>query len=110
MQAERRFVVGNEMLLTASASLGWRHAFADTHSATYMLAGGTAFTVAGVPVASDMLTMNAGLTLDVSKTTMIDFSYGLLLGDSAHPHPLKGAWVERFSRRKLSGVRSAEHT
>src|SRR3546814_8923446 len=37
MQAERRFVVGNEMLLTASASLGWRHAFADTPSATYML-------------------------------------------------------------------------
>src|SRR3546814_8531780 len=37
MQAERRFVVGNEMLLTASASLGWRHAFADTPSDTYML-------------------------------------------------------------------------
>jgi uncharacterized protein with beta-barrel porin domain len=36
--ASQKFVVGDAMLLTADGGLGWRHAFADTPSATHSLA------------------------------------------------------------------------
>ncbi|MDB5598312.1 MAG: hypothetical protein JWN71_356 [Xanthobacteraceae bacterium] len=96
LQAARQFVVGDAELLTASGSLGWRHAFADNPAATYALAGGSSFSVVGTPVESDMLAVNASLTHDVSANSMIDFSYDGLLGESAQIHSLKGTWAMRF--------------
>lgn len=94
--AERQFAVGDDVLLTASGSLGWRHSYADTPAATYAFAGGPGFSVVGAAVASDMVALNAGLTHDVSATTMIDLSYDGLLGESAQTHSLKGTWAMRF--------------
>jgi outer membrane autotransporter protein len=96
VQAERQFFVAYDKVLTAGASLGWRHAFADTPGATYALGRSSSFSVVGAPVASDMLAPNASLTLNVSKTTMIDLSYDGLLGESAQTHSLNGTWATRF--------------
>ena len=48
--ADRKFVVGDGMLLTAKGAIGWRHAFAGTPSVTRTLAGGTSFSVVGTPI------------------------------------------------------------
>ncbi len=96
MGIERQFSVGDEVLLTASGSLGWRHTYDDTPAATYTLAGGTGFSVVGAAVASDMVALNASLSHDVSATTMIDLSYDGLLGENAQTHSLKGTWAMRF--------------
>jgi outer membrane autotransporter protein len=96
LQAERQFMVGGANVLTASGSMGWRHAFADTPVSTYALAGGPSFSVVGAPIAREMLALNASLSHDVSATSMVDVSYDGLLGEDAQVHALKGTWAMRF--------------
>jgi outer membrane autotransporter protein len=84
------------MLLTASGSVGWQHAFADRPSATHKLAGGTSFAVLGTPVVSDMLVLNAGLNLDVSANATLHLTYDGQVGGGAQTHALKAAWNSTF--------------
>jgi autotransporter-associated beta strand protein len=96
VNASQDFVVGDSMLLTADGGLGWRHAFADTASATNSLAGGTSFTVLGAPMASDMVVVDAGLNLDVSAATTLNLNYAGQFGVGTQTHGLKATWNGKF--------------
>ncbi len=90
------FIVGDGMLLTATGTLGWRHAFADAPAATNSLAGGSSFGVTGMPVVSDMFMLGAGFNLDVSPTAMLDISYDGQFGGTTQVHALQGTWSSKF--------------
>ncbi|TGV55499.1 autotransporter outer membrane beta-barrel domain-containing protein [bacterium M00.F.Ca.ET.141.01.1.1] len=61
---------------TARGTLGWRHAFGDvTPTSTFAFAGGDAFAIAGVPVASDSAVIEAGFDLQMSTNATLGLSY-----------------------------------
>ena len=93
---EQQFVVGNDMLLTASGSIGWRHAFAETPISTHQFGAGPSFTIAGKPVASDLLTLGAGLALDVGGGVNLDLTYTGQVGGGTQAHALQGVWSQQF--------------
>ena len=93
---EQQFVVGQDMLLTASGSVGWRHAFADTPISVHRFGTGPSFNITGQPVASDVLTLGAGLALDVGGGTSIDLTYGGQIGSGTQTHGLQGTWAKQF--------------
>jgi outer membrane autotransporter protein len=61
---------------TAHAMLGWRHAFGDTTPlSTFTFAGGNAFTIAGVPIARDAASVDAGVDVALSRAATLGVSY-----------------------------------
>jgi len=93
---DRQFVVGGDMLLTASGSLGWRHAFANQSATTHAFSTGSGFAVLGAPIASDLVVLNAGLTLDVSATTTLDLTYDGQIGGGTQTHAIKASYSNGF--------------
>jgi fibronectin-binding autotransporter adhesin len=61
----------------AHASLGWQHAWGDTHSTVTMqlLSGSNAFTVQGVPVARNAMAITAGLRILATPKLSLDATY-----------------------------------
>ena len=96
VSADRKFVVGDDMLLTATASLGWRHAFADASGSTHTLTGGTTFSTVGTPVVADTLLFGAGLNLDMSAYNTLNLVYDGQAGGNSQSHALTGTWSTRF--------------
>jgi len=69
---------------TLRSTLGWRHAFGDTTPlASFTLAGGPLFTVAGVPIARDALVLDVGLDVAIAKNATLGISYDGQYGGSA---------------------------
>ncbi|HEX7848794.1 MAG TPA: autotransporter-associated beta strand repeat-containing protein [Sphingomonas sp.] len=68
---------------TLRAGAGWRHAFGDAAPVTALRyrAGGSAFTIAGLPAARDAATIDAGLDIAISGRTSIGLSYGGQFGN-----------------------------
>ena len=93
---EQQFVVGEDMLLTASGSVGWRHAFADTPISVGRFGAGPSFNITGQPVASDVFTLGAGLALDVGSGTNLNLNYGGQIGSGTQTHGLQGTWAKEF--------------
>lgn len=84
------------MLLTASGSIGWRHAFAETPPSTHRFGTGPSFTITGQPATSDLLTLGTGLALDVGGGTKLDLTYTGQIGGGTQTHALQGIWSQRF--------------
>ncbi|MBB5041095.1 autotransporter domain-containing protein [Shinella fusca] len=62
--------------LMVNGMLGWRHAFGGgTPESTMRFAGGTRFTIAGVPVVRDAAVFQAGLDLAITSNTTLGASY-----------------------------------
>lgn len=77
--------------------LGWRHAFGDTATeVTQAFAGANAFTVAGAPIAKDALTIEAGLTFDLSTNATLGLAYQAQIANQAQDHGLKAQFNVRF--------------
>jgi outer membrane autotransporter protein len=77
--------------------LGWRHAFNGvTPIAELAFAGGTPFTIAGVPIARDALVLEAGLDTAWSNDVAVGISYSGQYAGSASEHGVKGRAVKRF--------------
>lgn len=93
---EQQFVVGKDMLLTASGSVGWRHGFVETPISVNRFGAGPAFAVTGRSAASDVLTLGAGLALDVGGGINLDVTYDGQIGTGTQTHALQGAWAKRF--------------
>ncbi len=86
-----------EMSATARGSLGWRHAFGDiTPVSMVSLAGGNAFSIAGVPIAADAAVAEAGFDLHVNGRTTIGLSYGGQFGSGAIDQSVRGDLIVRF--------------
>ncbi|MBA4613540.1 autotransporter domain-containing protein [Stappia taiwanensis] len=68
---------------------GWQHAFGDiTPDATHALVGGSAFTVTGVPLATDAAIIEAGLNLGLEAGAVLGLSYNGQIAGDAQSHSL----------------------
>jgi outer membrane autotransporter protein len=73
--------------LKATAALGWRHAFGDLIPLSGLaLAGSDRFTVAGLPVARDAATVDAGLDLAIGDTIALGIAYNGQFGSGIADH------------------------
>ncbi len=91
-----QLVVGDDMLLTASASLGWQHAFAASPDASLALSNGIPISVTGNAAANDVAAFASGLNLDLSDTSALDLRYNGLIGSQSQTHALVGTWTTKF--------------
>ena len=88
-------MVGADTLLTASGSVGWRHAIADSPISVYQFGTGPSFTVTGKPATGDMLALGAGLGFDIGGGSNLDFTYAGQIGGGPRTHALQGTWSQR---------------
>jgi fibronectin-binding autotransporter adhesin len=79
-----------------SASLGWRHAFANAPAASLSFAGGTAFTVYGVPVTRDALALQAGFDVRLGATSQLGLRYDGQFGSGGMENAFKASFSTRF--------------
>ncbi|MDZ5698732.1 autotransporter outer membrane beta-barrel domain-containing protein [Chelativorans sp. M5D2P16] len=97
LRASTELVMGEASNARLSGMIGWRHAFGDTPTATNtFVAGGDAFTVAGVPLARDALILEAGLDLDITPEATLSFAYSGQLGSGVSDHSIKANLGVRF--------------
>ena len=96
LRIDRSFLVGDDMLLTARASLGWRHGSSSNPDSTSALAGAPAFVVSTASAARDLAVLSAGLSLDINATSTINLSYDGQLGGDSQTHALKASWAMQF--------------
>jgi len=89
-------LMGDGILVTATASLGWQHSFAGTADASLSLAGGGPFVVSGTAPQTDVAALAAGLNLDLSDQTALDFAYDAQIGAGSQTHALTGTWTTKF--------------
>lgn len=98
LRAEHDLHVGESGTLTASAGVAWQHAF-DPGAPRRDLAfasGGSAFTVAGVPVARDSLLLEGGLAWQMSNGATLSAHYNGVLGGANQSHAVKGSVAFTF--------------
>lgn len=83
---------------TLRGMLGWRHAFGDiTPTTTYQFAaGGSPFTVSGLPIAEDALVMDVGLDMALNEEASLGVFYSAQLGDSAQDQSVRGTLNWKF--------------
>lgn len=75
---------------TLSGMLGWRHAFGDTTpTSSHAFAGSDSFLIAGVPIASDAVVIEAGLDLNLGPGATLGLAYAGQLAADAREHGVK---------------------
>lgn len=84
--------------LTATGTLGWRHAFSTVQPATQLEfnAGGGPFTVQGTPISRDAVLIEAGLVGRIASDRTLSVTYTGQLGDHAQEHAVTLEFVQRF--------------
>ncbi|MFC0662163.1 autotransporter outer membrane beta-barrel domain-containing protein [Eoetvoesiella caeni] len=82
---------------TVRAMAGWRHAMGDTTpQVRHAFSAGSAFTVAGVPIAQDSAVVEIGVDLAMARNTRFGLSYAGQISDSAQDHGIKSTLQIRF--------------
>jgi outer membrane autotransporter protein len=91
-------LVASPSQTTLRGMLGWRHAFGDVVPASLLTfaAGGSAFTIAGVPIAEDALVLDAGFDVNLTASTTLGFSYGGQFGSGVTDQSLKANFAVKF--------------
>ncbi|WP_199084402.1 autotransporter domain-containing protein [Bosea sp. ASV33] len=96
LRASSSFEV-NGASLTAKGALGWRHAFGGvTPISTMRFDGGSAFTVAGVPIARNAAVIEAGLDLALTANAALGVSYGGQFGSGISDQSVKANFNVKF--------------
>jgi outer membrane autotransporter protein len=88
----------NAWAVTARGSLGWQHAF-DAVAPTALMSfavSSTPFAIAGVPLASDMFLLEAGLDAMVARNARISLLYAGRLAADASAHAVKANLAVAF--------------
>lgn len=81
--------------LTAGA--GWRHAFGDVNPTSRVaFDAGSAFTVAGAPIARNAAVLEAGLDAKVGRSASVGLSYAGQFGSGNQDHSATLAWRWAF--------------
>ncbi len=81
----------NGVDLTASGTLGWRHAWGDvTPISAFAFSGSGAFTVAGVPVARNAAIVEADLSAAIADNVSLRASYTGQFGDGVRSQGVRG--------------------
>ena len=85
-------------VVTLSGGLGWRGASGDTtpEQTLAFRSGGSAFTVAGPPIAKNALAIDADLDMKVSDRTHLFVTYSGQVADDSSDHALKAGLTIRF--------------
>ena len=80
-----------------SGSAGWRHAFGDAApTATHAFAGGSPFTVAGVPIARDAFVLDLGASINLTPDATLGLTYGGQFGSGFADQSLKANLAVQF--------------
>lgn len=84
--------------VTPHASLAWRHAFdgVTPEMAVAFSSTGTAFSVAGTPIAEDSLVVGAGIDVGIGKGLSLNINYEGQFADEAEYNAVKGGFAYRF--------------
>ncbi|HEX7198760.1 MAG TPA: autotransporter outer membrane beta-barrel domain-containing protein, partial [Dongiaceae bacterium] len=92
------FALGDGAALTASARLGWQHAFGDTSPATTLAFIGTAapFSVSGVPISQNAAILQAGLAYSPLRNLSLGLTYAGQLAPNVQENSLNGTIDIRF--------------
>ena len=82
---------------TLRGMVGWRHAFGNTTPfATFAFAGGSPFTIAGVPIARDAFVFDAGIDIAIARHATLGISYGGQFGARATEQSVRGNFSVKF--------------
>ncbi len=85
------------MDLTLRGGLAWRHAFGDVDPKTTLaFAGGSPFTISGLPIARDGALVEAGLDLAIGRSATLGVAYTGQLAQDTQDHAFKGVLAVRF--------------
>jgi fibronectin-binding autotransporter adhesin len=77
----------NGVAVKTNGMIGWQHLFGDVAPfSTHSFSAGNAFTIAGTPLASDSLLVEAGLEASLSKTATIGANYTGRLAQNGEDH------------------------
>jgi len=98
VRAETRVSLGAAQA-TPSGTLGWRHASGDVTPAMRQqrfVSGGTAFTVAGAPIARDGALVETGLDVRIARTTTLGIAYTGRFASGTRDHGLTATLAARF--------------
>lgn len=92
------YALPNGMVVIPNALIAWQHAFGNVVPATSLafLAGGSPFTIAGVPIARDAALVQAGFNVSVSPRVTLGVAYQGELAGNAQDHSVKGTFTWRF--------------
>ncbi|SDP68182.1 autotransporter domain-containing protein [Phyllobacterium sp. OV277] len=97
LRASRQFHLGDTTTMTAKAMVAWQHAMGDTTpEAKLAFAGGTPFSVEGLPIAKDALALEAGLDFNLSRNTSLGISYRGQIADHMNDHSIKADLSIKF--------------
>lgn len=97
LRASTSFTLDNGAAITARAMIGWRHAFGDTTPTSGMaFPGGSAFTIAGVPMAGDAALIDLGLDLNFTPSATLGLAYGGQFGAASIDQTIKGTLNVQF--------------
>lgn len=82
---------------TLRGMLGWRHAYGDiTPKSKLSFAGGSIFTVSGVPIAENAVVLGAGVDLHLTKRATFGVSFEGQYGDSISDNAVRGTLSVMF--------------
>lgn len=80
------FILGEDLLVRVTAGIGWQHSFADTPVTSNSFAGGTPFTVAGLPTVADAARVQLGFDVDASEALSLRANYDGTFNSSSQAH------------------------
>lgn len=96
IRSETAVALGETMAML-SGGLGWRHAFGAMPTSMHSFAaGGSAFTLKGVPLARDTLGLDAGINVNITENTTFSLSYNGQLGSGLADHSARAGFNIRF--------------
>lgn len=96
LRAQMSFDLGG-LPVRFDTTLGWRRAAGDVNPLSLQsFAGGSPFSIAGVPIARDALVVGAGLTLNVTSGAEIALSYDGQLAQRTTDHAFNARLAVRF--------------
>jgi len=88
---------GSGSNVTARGTLGWAHALGSTTPKSQMaFAGGTPFTISGVPLAKNVAVVEAGLDFAITPSSTLSVSYGGQFGSGVRDQGVKANLSVKF--------------
>ena len=97
LRVSRDVALSDTMSLTARGTLGWNHAFGDVTSQSRLaFAGGQSFAIVGLPIAGDLLAVEAGFDVGIGANTSIGIGYTGQFSKSANDNAVKADLTVRF--------------
>jgi subtilase-type serine protease len=97
LRASHDFAISEATTLTAHGMAGWRHAFGDTTpTSTLAFAGGTGFSIDGLPIAEDTALVEAGFNVNLGQRTSLGISYNGQFSSQSHDNAVKADLTVKF--------------